>query len=65
MPVILSPLSLLYIHMYVDVYRLLPSENYFNSIMTVHCSSPENEILARIQRLSGPDLLNASTRTAA
>lgn len=33
-------------------------------MMTVHCSSPQNETLARIQQLGGPDLLNA-TRAAA
>lgn len=33
--------------------------------MTVYCSSPENEILATIQQLSVPDLLNAQTRAAA
>lgn len=33
-------------------------------MMTVHCSSPQNETLARIQQLSGPDLLHA-TRAAA
>lgn len=33
-------------------------------MMTLHCSSPQNETLARIQQLGGPDLLNA-TRAAA
>lgn len=47
------------------IRRLLPLENYFNNVMTAHCSSPENEILARIQQLSGSDLLNAPTRAAA
>lgn len=45
-------------------HRLLPLENYFKSMMTVYCSSPQNETLARIQQLGGPDLLN-TTKAAA
>lgn len=64
MSAILVPLSLVYSDVHECIHRLLPLENYFKSMMTVHCSSPQNETLARIQQLSGPDLLYA-TRAAA